>query len=494
MTPVVLSGRLVTFDDHATVVDDGALYIDDAGRIEQVSERRAPPPAGYDKARVIATRGTVYPGLIDLHNHLAYNMRGLWIAPQDEPYATRNEWPDAPTYKPEIRDPALALGQVAGKAVVKWVELKALVGGVTAVQGSAKLDRPYEGWLVRNVELETFGTGVKTINQSVRTLAAPEFEQVKQRMAQGNAFLYHLSEGTSERLLQEYRDLLEHDCLAPQLLGIHSTALRPADFNEWGRHGGSVVWSPFSNLWLYAATTDVVAADRAGLRICLGADWSPSGSKHVLGELKVADLHNREALGGHFSDEALSRMATSNSADAIGWAEHAGRLLEGRAADVLVIAATDGDPYRALIDATEPDIRLVMVAGKPLYGVRSLMPDAAERITVHGRRRAVELVDPQQGDKDLCFAEVLERLRDAQRDPAGARHRGSKRGERPVRLELDMPWDEEAVTRAPVDLTKVRIPPIDPLWHDRSFFDAVDAAKIHGGRLSGLRAYYERTG
>lgn len=494
MEPAVLRGRLVTLDDDARVIDDGALYIDDTGRIERVSERRAPAPAGYGNATRIATGGTLYPGLIDLHNHLAYNMRGLWIAPRDEPYVSRNDWPDAPTYKPEIRDPALALGQVAGKAVLKWVELKALVGGVTAVQGSAKLDRPYEGWLVRNVEIETFGTGVRTINQSVRTLADPDFPQVRERMAKGNAFLYHLCEGTAKKLLAEYKDLAEHDCLAPQLLGIHSTALTAKEFKQWGEHGGSVVWSPFSNLWLYAATTDVIAADKAGLRICLGADWSPSGSKHLLGELKVADLHNREALGRHYSDQQLCRMATSNPADAVGWTEHAGRVLDGRAADLLVLRGTGGDPYRHLIDATEAAVRLVMVGGRPLYGVPSLMPAEAERITIRGRKRAVDLVDPQQGDKDLGYAEVVARLKDAQRDPAGAQRRGLKRGEKPLRLELDMPWDEEAVKRAaPLDLTKVRIPPIDPLWHDRSFFDTIDAAKIHGGRLSGLRAYYDAT-
>ena len=74
-----------------------------------------------------------------------------------------------------------------------------------------------------------------------------------------------------------------------------STARRSssANYDEWAPLGGSIVWSPFSNLWLYRGTTDVLAARAAGVRICLGADWSPSGSKNLLGELKVADLWNR---------------------------------------------------------------------------------------------------------------------------------------------------------------------------------------------------------
>src|SRR5688572_32231214 len=141
----VFTGRVVTMDDASTVIDDGAVWVSGDGRIAQVGERGAVAPAGFDGAAVVETGGTIYPGLIDLHNHLAYNCVGLWIAPRDEPYKSRNEWPDAPTYKPEIRDPSAALGQVAGKALLKWVELKALVGGVTAIQGPATLDGPYDG-------------------------------------------------------------------------------------------------------------------------------------------------------------------------------------------------------------------------------------------------------------------------------------------------------------------------------------------------------------
>lgn len=482
-------------DDASTVIDDGAVWIGDDGRIAQVAEREADAPPGFDGAPTVKTGGTLYPGLIDLHNHLAYNCVGLWIAPKDTPYTSRNQWPREKEYVTGVREPAAALGQVAGKAVLKWVELKALVGGVTAIQGSAKLDGPYEGWLVRNVELETFGTGKKTINQSVRTLAEPDFAPVRERMAQGNAFLYHLSEGTDDALLKEYRDVADHDCLSPRFVGIHSTALGEDELREWGEKGGSIVWSPFSNLWLYADTTDVATATEAGLNVCLGADWAPSGSKHLLGELKVADLHNREALDGHFTGEQLARMATSNPADAVGWGEEAGRLIAGAFGDVLVVGADDGDPYRRLIEATEPDVELVLVGGRALYGTPKLMKAAgaehSEPLTVAGAQRAVNLVDPRAGDKDLGYADVVERLEAAREDPAGAAATAERSLEPQVVVHLDMPWDEVA-ERGILDLTKVTIGPIDSLEHDDAFFDAIDRAKAHGGKLDGLKRYYDR--
>ena len=41
---------------------------------------------------------------------------------------------------------------------------------------------------------------------------------------------------------------------------------------------------------LYGKTADIAAAKAAGVRLGIGSDWSPSGSKNLLGELKVARL------------------------------------------------------------------------------------------------------------------------------------------------------------------------------------------------------------
>src|SRR5689334_11641078 len=288
--PLVVRGHLVTFD-NGTVIEDGALYIDVNGVIRGVAPRASAPPAGFDKAAEVDSGGLVFPGLIDLHNHMAYNCLSLWVPPdRDTPWINRDQWPRDAHYKPDISLPANALCHADSKAVLKYVETKAVVGGVTAIQGSAKVGRIFEGWMVRNVEEETFGTGHKTVNQSVlRFTSAAQYAAAKQDLDEGHAFLYHLAEGTDPGLLVDYGNVRDHDVLAPKFLGIHSTALGRAQFTEWHSHGGSVVWSPFSNIWLYGATTDVLAARAAGMRICLGADWSPSGSKNLLGELKVAD-------------------------------------------------------------------------------------------------------------------------------------------------------------------------------------------------------------
>ena len=79
--PLVLLGRLVTFDEDKPVIPDGALYIGADELIHAAQDAGATPPPGFDGARRVHTGGAIYPGLIDLHGHMVYNALSLWSAP-----------------------------------------------------------------------------------------------------------------------------------------------------------------------------------------------------------------------------------------------------------------------------------------------------------------------------------------------------------------------------------------------------------------------------
>jgi 5-methylthioadenosine/S-adenosylhomocysteine deaminase len=436
---------------------------------------------------------------------MAYNCLPLWIAPdRSVPWTRRDQWPNDPDYKPAISLPANALCHADGKAVLKYVETKAAVGGVTAIQGSAKLAHPFEGFMVRNVEFETFrGQLTKSVNQSVRAFDSPaQYTAAKKDLDEGHAFLYHLAEGTDPALLKDYDGVRDHGCLEPKFIGIHSTALQQAQFSEWhtDASGGAIVWSPFSNLWLYGQTTDVVAARQAGLIVCLGADWSPSGSKSLLGELKVADLRNRTKLGSAFSDQELCAMVTSNPAHALGWQEFVGALRPGLHGDFLVLSDQGKDPYRTLIESTESDVQLVAINGYPMYGTQQLMQAASavnpEPIQVTSKlARTITLRDSRIPDADLSWPEVLQRLEAARANPTAARTaalHGEGVTEPPVQLVPDKHWDDP--TEHPellAEMVGVPIPPLDSLTHDAAYFAAVAKETLHGGQLDGLSAYYK---
>jgi 5-methylthioadenosine/S-adenosylhomocysteine deaminase len=499
--PLVVTGHLVTFDEHHPQFPEGALYIDNMGLIQGVAKAPDPPPPGFEDANHIHTSDYVYPGLIDLHNHVAYNCLSLWV-PEDRttPWTSRAQWPDDPEYKPKISLPANALCKAAGKAVLKYVETKAVLGGVTAIQGSAKTSYPYEGWMVRNVEYETFRTGERTVNQSVRAISsASGYAAAKADLDKGHAVLYHLAEGTDSDLVSDYEGLASHDCIRPRFGGIHSTALDEAQFADWDPRGGSIIWSPFSNLWLYGQTTKVDRAKQAGIRVCLGNDWSPSGSKNLLGELKVADLYNRQELGSEFTPHQLCQMVTSNPADALGWEDKLGRLKTGLHGDFLITLRRDDDPYKSLIAATERDVQLVAINGYPMYGMSTLMRAGAavnpEPLHAGRLSRLVTLRDERIKDADMSWPEVIEALA-AVRDDAAAAHAEAvaRAGGEHQHLSLipDKTWDNPHEDGPVVDLSAVEIPPIDPLLPDADFFAAIAKATFHDHRLDGLSRYYGR--
>lgn len=494
--PLILCGRLVTFDD-GKVIDEGALYIGADEKIAAVQDAEAAPPPGFQQARKVKTGGAIYPGLIDLHGHMVYNALSLWSPlGRTEPYVSRYEWPGAKDYEERISDPANALGALAGKAMLKYVETKAVIGGTTAIQGSAKMAYPYEGWLVRNVEYETFKTGKKSVYQSALPLKDDEYPKDAKRMKEGKAFLYHLAEGTEEELVEEYEKLRDEHCLQPTLGAIHCTALHEDNFEEWASHGGSVIWSPFSNLWLYRDTTKVDEATKAGVKVCLGADWSPSGSKNLLGELKVADLWNKEHMKGAFEDRELCEMATANPADTLGWGDRLGRLRVGLHADVLVTTDREKDAYRNLITSLEHDVLLVAINGQPFYGTKELIDrtgaEHAEEIHVGRTTRQIILIYPAVKEADMGWKAVLEDIKKAKDDPV-ARYLEIEHlhevGKPPPWLMTDKPWDDPSQTKKEVPVT-VEIPPLDALTHDAAYFAAVKASPIHGGKLDGIRDYY----
>ena len=518
MTPLVLTGTVVTYDDAQPVVTGGAVYIGDGGVIDAVQPAGRASPAGYSRARRVATDGVITPGLIDLHNHLAYNFLPVWSSPRDEPYTSRQQWPGAATYGRDISNPAQAMGIAAAAAALRYAEVKAAVGGVTAIQGSPPLTRAFPGWMVRNIEKETIPAhgDDQLIFQSVIKADVPQLEKYAPRLAAGHSFVYHLAEGTAPALIEEYTDLRRAGCVHPNLVAIHSTALRAGEYEDWAARGaGTVVWSPFSNIWLYGDTTDVLAARRHGHLLCLGSDWAPSGTKNLLGELKVAALWNDEALAGVLDARDIGKMATANGGDALArcWGVDVGRLRPGALADVLVatrrVAARD-DPHENLLQVDERGVRLVVVGGRPVLGTPSLLRAAGarhvERIAVGGIRKGVVMRLPDEllpddpalrAEANLSWADGRAAMQRVVDDPAKAVHRAREAADRrprgapiPLQYEPDMPGpDGSAGSRALTDdeLDRLAIAPLQSLAHDAAWFADVARAKPHAALLLRLR-------
>ncbi len=346
-----------------------------------------------------------------------------------EPYANRYQWStDSP---PELRrlvqaartvlTEPLALNLAA--EVVKYGEARMILGGTTAAQGAPE-NPAYDTLLARNIDNLNFGRDhIDNYVPAIASLTSTALTDVVNRMRSGEleAWIVHLAEGVQDADRRpgdpissraEFADLKSKGLLTDATVIVHGVGLETSDFVEMAAapparadgagdgRGAKLVWSPLSNLLLYGKTAAVYDALAAGVLVTLGTDWSPSGSPNLLTELKVADraLRDVRLLGGRRSivaglstdnqtgrarrdaelalDRLLVEMVTINAARAVRWDDQVGSIEAGKLADLLVIShplppaipSLPPSPYRALIDATEADVSLVLVGGEPVAG------------------------------------------------------------------------------------------------------------------------------
>src|SRR5262249_4095898 len=168
---------------------------------------------------------------------------------------------------------------------------------------------------------------------------------------ESSCFLLHLSEGVTDpshpdSIARQHFLALEvapgEWALTNVFTGIHAAGLLPQDFDVLAQHHSAMVWSPLSNLLLYGGTARVEGARAAGVAIGLGSDWSPTGSKNLLGEMKVAWLYSQHMLNGLLNARDIVTMATRGAARILKWERALGTIAAGQRADLLVIDGMSG--------------------------------------------------------------------------------------------------------------------------------------------------------
>jgi 5-methylthioadenosine/S-adenosylhomocysteine deaminase len=353
----------------AVITPDGAWssgYVTVAsGRVDRVSKRKP------SDITVLETDGVILPGLLDLHGHPEFNVFAAWEPPKV--YANRYAWRRSKPYQALVRDPQnVLLTQVPPKTQTRYAEVRALVGGVTGIQGASGASTASSEPLVRNIDQWAFGAhrARSLIDLPSGSFGKEGFDRIMERISDQdvNAFYVHLSEGRrgDEVSAKEFRRFIELGAATPATNIIHGSALTADDLHEVAAAGCRLVWSPQSNLRLYGETTLAGEAVAAGMLVALGADWLPSGSTSLLGEMKVA---RRElARQGHpIAAADLVAMVTSVAARVAGLDEHLGAIAVGRPADLVVLERHQQDAYENVCLADPSWVELVCIGGDVTY-------------------------------------------------------------------------------------------------------------------------------
>jgi len=408
------------------------------GEIKNIYSENAKELVGQ---KIIKTNSLIFPGLIDGHNHIKYNFFPLWQTSQT--YLNRYQWSGVSVYQNGIKEmykqvyetwpECLKLGseaeiqkcQAKKKCeVITYGEIKALLGGTTAIQGSSSFDESTSDFTFRGLTPYYIGSGNKKglskarvledlldectsdfakniermkINgaDEVRTTAQPitsdgfgskMLNDSKKFQSSGSAkliqelkreksekfvektrtFYVHLSEGTDQDSNSEFNLFLKLGLNVAGSELIHATALKESDFLKVADNKMGIVWSPTSNLLLYKSTTDIPSALNKKIPVSLGSDWSLSGTKHLIDELKIA----KKTYGGKISDSDLFKMVTINPAKQLGLSDKMGNLKANSNADFFLVSdkLLKNSPAETLLNLESEDVTSTFVNGKLIVG------------------------------------------------------------------------------------------------------------------------------
>ncbi|MCX7848289.1 MAG: amidohydrolase family protein [bacterium] len=364
---------------YVHIVDDDIVAVTDA-----------PPPG----VLVVATDGLIFPGLLDVHNHIAWNSFPTLMF-NNFPYGHRDEWGE---YDPEYDAWRNKRSQVTGhprvlesqkKTISKYGELLELMAGCVTVQGeSAPTSPEINHPVVMLYNIEQFPSRIYA-NIFPWRMDSAAAANLKQRLEGGaiNATLIHLCEGPDATSLAQFYTWKSLGLLTNATAIIHGTSLTSNELAQLAAVGGKLLWSPMSNMKLYEATANAALAHRLGVVVGLSPDWTPSGAANILEELGYAWYLNTTLFSNYFSPRQMIDMVTVNNAIACGLADRYGKLAPGYNAGIAVVRTVTNDPYLSLIHARPKDILLTIVDGTPRYGDPSLLQAlgvTGEVVSIHG--------------------------------------------------------------------------------------------------------------
>jgi 5-methylthioadenosine/S-adenosylhomocysteine deaminase len=407
----------------APPIRDGALLVDEAGRIAAIGPAEA-IPLPEDAALVELPEAALIPGLINTHGHpeLAA-FRGLL---EDLPF---HQWiPALIRAKREAR-----LNSEDFEISARWTCIEALAAGITTIgateDSGAALGALREAGMSGIAYREVFGIEPELADQAmaglqakIETMRAYETDRVRvgisphapytvsdqlfrrageYALSEGLPIAIHTAEAEAEAELlargtghfaswlhasgietppraRTTIELLDRTgVLRARPLLIHCVLVDEEDRGRIADNGASIAHCPIANARLGHGTAPLREIIEAGIAVGLGTDSVASNNRlDLLEEARTAQILQRARhraptlLPAHY----LLRLATIEGARALGLESRIGSLEPGKDADLCAISlagphtAPCHDPTTTLFHAARaPDVILTVARGRTLY-------------------------------------------------------------------------------------------------------------------------------
>ena len=402
---LVFNGTIVTFDDHDTIVHEGAVLIvdDSIARIGPTAELVPEHPAAL---HIDADGGIVLPGLINAHTHVPMTLlRGIaddlvlmdWL--QNHIFPVEAEFVDEEFVRWGTK---LACLEMLRGGITTFVDMyyfedaiaeEADLCGMRAVVGESLVDFPapdHETWEEAVAYTRSFVEKWRG-HSRVTPAVAPHapYTVSAEHLVEAHALAEELDVPLLIHLAEDYAEveqILErtgktpveyaHDLgiLTKRVLAAHMIWPTEDEIELLVDAGVGVAHCPQSNMKVAAGVAPVPDMIAAGVAVGIGTDGPASNNDLNLWEEidTAAKLHKVTRLDPTvMTARQVLRMATIEGAKALGLDAEIGSLEVGKRAD-LVVVRSDGyhqqphyNPYSLLAYSTKAsDVATVIVDGQ----------------------------------------------------------------------------------------------------------------------------------
>jgi cytosine/adenosine deaminase-related metal-dependent hydrolase len=317
------------------------------------------------------TNALVFPGLINSHDHLDFN-----LFPQlgGQRYSNYKEW--ARHIHQNHKDEIAAVLQVPALLRSKWGVYKNLLCGVTTV--------------VNHGESSGMGNELLTVFEQCQCLHSVGFEKnwklkLNHPFKIKQAAVIHVGEGSDWAAYDEIDQLTRWNLFRKPVIAIHGVAMS----EEQAKKFKALVWCPASNYFMFKKTAAVNELKKH-TRMLFGTDSVLTSPWNIWDHIRLA------RKTGLLTDMELYDTLNINAANT--WQLNKGEIAEGKDADV-VIAKMNGDkndtgtffslnPANLLMVIHQGDIRLFDES--LLNQITNVMKGNFSRIAVNGTNKYVQ--------------------------------------------------------------------------------------------------------
>jgi len=369
---VIHNGTILTENETDDVIENGLICVKGT-QIVRVENRPPDIPLPAATETIDTAGGLILPGLVNTHTHLPMTLfRGLaddlpldtWLNEHIFPAESRHINPETVRIGTLLAVAEMLLSGTTtccdGYFFEDVVAEAIAPTGLRAVVGQGIIDFPAPGIPdpSRNIQtavdfLDRWKGRHPLITPSVfchspYTCSASTLEAAK-KLAGDAAVLFQIH--TAETRNEVEQSLAEHGLspiahlerigiLDQNTLLVHCVHLSPDDITAITKTGAKISHNPESNMKLAAGIAPIPALLSAGLTVGLGTDGCASNNNlDLFGEMDTtAKLHKVIAQDPTVLDaRQVLKMATIDSARALGLGDITGSLEVGKEADVIVL-------------------------------------------------------------------------------------------------------------------------------------------------------------